>query len=641
MSTKPRSELVDETFEVLDESNVPKHPSKPIPFLSAMNEILTNATSAIGAVALFVNVLIIFISIIWRYALNEPLDWAEEIARALMVTIVFLGAATSMKRGRHLGVDLFLAWLPSYARAYIAHGSRWILFAVSAGLFLSSIDLISASLAQTTSTGLPQAIFAIPVFLGAVVMTTVALEHALQAKAKHVIISLLGVGVLSLIGFTFLKSMPVGVSGPGFLMLSCFVLGVVAGVPIAFTLAISAMVFFIANPNLPFVFFSQQVSAGVDNFVLLSVPFFLLAGGAMEVNGMSSRLVELIVRCMGRFRGGLNIAIVVAMAFFSGISGSKTADIAAVGGVLMPAIRRARQSSADAVGLFAASAVMAETIPPCVNMIIMGFVANLSIGALFIAGIVPAICILTLLLVAAVVFGKRINIEHAYPVRTPNKQLFLGAGVGIIMLLMIGRGVMAGVATATEISAVAVIYALVVGRLVFRELTIKATVKLFVDTAALSGMLMFIVAAATSLSYGLTMEMIPQNIAASLVTVGHNYGTWVFLIVSIVMVTIFGAVLEGAPALIIFAPILVPIAVQLGFNALHYAIVLLLAMGLGLFSPPIGLGLYSTCAICGVEMKHVIRPMFKYLIIVAIGLLIVAFVPALTVWLPKAMGYNF
>ena len=168
----------------------------------------------------------------------------------------------------------------------------------------------------------------------------------------------------------------------------------------------------------------------------------------------------------------------------------------------------------------------------------------------------------------------------------------------------------------------------------------RATVKLFVDTATKSGMLLFIVAAATSLSYALTMEMIPQKIAASLVSLGTNYGPGLFLVLSIVMVAVFGAVLEGAPALIIFAPILVPIGVQLGFNPLHYATVLIIAMGLGLFSPPIGLGLYATCAVCGVSMKEVIRPMFKYMAIITIGLFVIAFVPFLTVWLPKTMGYG-
>ena len=639
---------LDESLSMIDQEEEFHHgaatahavPPVPVPLLSAVNRGLTLATAYVGAVALAVDVLVVFASIFWRYALNEPIEWAEEVARALMVTIIFSGAATSMGRGGHIGVDLFLGWLPHRLRVYVAHASRWVLLFVSCGLMISSFDLVTASLVQTTSTGLPQVIYVIPVVFGAVVMSFVALEHALQAKAREVLISLFGVAFLALLAFAVVKSVPEGISGPGILMLSCFVLGIVAGVPIAFTLGISAMSFFLASPFLPFVFFSQQVSAGVDHFVLLAIPFFLLAGAAMEVNGMSTRLVELIVRCMGRLRGGLNMTIVVGIAFFSGISGSKLADIAAVGGVLMPAVRRARQSSKDAAGLFAASAVMAETIPPCVNMIVMGFVANLSIGALFVAGLVPAACLLILLIIAAIVFGKRINVEKAYPVRMPLKQLVIGAAVGLVMVIMIGRGVMAGIATATEISAFAVIYALIVGRLAFRELTLKATVKLFVDTAAKSGMLLFIVAAATSLSYALTMEMIPQKLAAHLVSLGTDYGPGVFLVLSIIMVAVFGAVLEGAPALIIFAPILVPIGVQLGFNPLHYATVLIIAMGLGLFAPPIGLGLYATCAVCGVSMKDVIRPMFKYMAIVTIGLFVIAFVPALTVWLPKAMGYG-
>ena len=647
MSSRTPTVLPDESFSLVSNEEEfhsvaaeQSLPAERIPFLSALNHGMTQATAYVGAIALFADVLLVFSSIFWRYVLNEPIDWSEEVARALMVTIIFAGAATSMGRGGHIGVDLFLGWLPHRVRVYVAHGSRWILLVVSCGLMLSSFGLLSASLVQTTSTGLPQFIYVVPVVFGAVVMSFVALEHALQANMKEVLVSLLGVAVLGLIGFVVLKTVPGGVSGPGLLMLSCFILGILAGVPIAFTLSISAMSFFVASPFLPFVFFSQQVAAGVDHFVLLAIPFFLLAGAAMEVNGMSTRLVELIVRLMGRMRGGLNMTIVVGMAFFSGISGSKLADIAAVGGVLMPAIRRARQSSKDAAGLFAASAVMAETIPPCVNMIVMGFVANLSIGALFVAGLIPAAALLTLLIIASIVFGKRINVEKAYPVQMPMKQLVIGAGVGLVMVLMIGRGVMAGIATATEISAFAVVYAIIVGRLAFRELTVKATVKLFVDTAAKSGMLLFIVAAATSLSYALTMEMIPQKLAAHLVSLGTDYGPGLFLALSIVMVAVFGAVLEGAPALIIFAPILVPIGVQLGFNPYHYATVLIISMGFGLFAPPIGLGLYATCAVCSVSMKEVIRPMFKYMVIVLIGLFVIGFVPSLTTWLPKAMGYG-
>ncbi|WP_054181158.1 TRAP transporter large permease subunit [Trabulsiella odontotermitis] len=622
-----------------DTSMAIKTPAGPLAYLSRLNKFLTTLTSWAGGLVLLINVLVVFASVIWRYALHSPIEWAEEMARAMMIALVFFGVATSTGRGGHIGVDLFLRFIPESVRPYVVHASRWVLFLVAVGLVISSYDLLMAARLQTTETGLPQIISVIPVLTGSVVMMLAALEHALTARAKVVLLSGAGIVVLILLGWLKLSLMADPATAAAGLMLICFVLGIIAGVPIAFTLGMSAMAFFICDPSLPFVFFSQQVVAGVDHFVLLAIPFFLLAGAAMEINGMSTRLVELVVRGMGRFRGGLNMTTVLSMAFFSGISGSKLADVAAVGGVLMPAVRRAKEDSEEAAGVFAASAVVAETIPPCVNLIVLGFVANISIGALFIAGLVPAACLLVLMLIAANRFGGKINIREAYPQMRPLLQLWLGAIVGLAMIFMIGRGVMMGIATSTEISAFAVVYAIVIGRLAFRELTFRATVKMFIDIAAMSGVLLFIVACATSLSYVLTIQMIPQQIAELLVGIGQSQGAWVFLLLTIVILIVFGAVLEGAPALIIFAPILVPIAVQLGFNALHYGIVMILAMGFGLFSPPIGLGLYTTCAICGVEMKNVIRPMVKYLVVSLFGIILIAMIPIITTWLPGLAGY--
>lgn len=622
-----------------DTSMAIKTPAGPLAYLSRLNKFLTTLTSWAGGLVLLINVLVVFASVIWRYALHSPIEWAEEMARAMMIALVFFGVATSTGRGGHIGVDLFLRFIPESVRPYVVHASRWVLFLVAVGLVISSYDLLMAARLQTTETGLPQIISVIPVLTGSIVMMLAALEHALTARAKVVLLSGAGIVVLILLGWLKLSLMADPATAAAGLMLICFVLGIIAGVPIAFTLGMSAMAFFICDPSLPFVFFSQQVVAGVDHFVLLAIPFFLLAGAAMEINGMSTRLVELVVRGMGRFRGGLNMTTVLSMAFFSGISGSKLADVAAVGGVLMPAVRRAKEDSEEAAGVFAASAVVAETIPPCVNLIVLGFVANISIGALFIAGLVPAACLLVLMLIAANRFGGKINIREAYPQMRPLLQLWLGAIVGLAMIFMIGRGVMMGIATSTEISAFAVVYAIVIGRLAFRELTFRATVKMFIDIAAMSGVLLFIVACATSLSYVLTIQMIPQQIAELLVGIGQSQGAWVFLLLTIVILIVFGAVLEGAPALIIFAPILVPIAVQLGFNALHYGIVMILAMGFGLFSPPIGLGLYTTCAICGVEMKNVIRPMVKYLVVSLFGIILIAMIPIITTWLPGLAGY--
>ena len=213
--------------------------------------------------------------------------------------------------------------------------------------------------------------------------------------------------------------------------------------------------------------------SGGANFVLLAIPFFILAGLAMEVNGMSTRLIELLVRMMGRMRGGLNVIMIVATALFSGISGSKLADIAAVGSILMPAVRRTKQDPNEAAGLLACTAVMAETIPPCINIIIFGFVANVSIGGLFLAGLVPAGVLALSLIAVAIVFGTRVDPAVAFAKRRAMLPLLGGGLVALVMVMMIGRGVTSGVATSTEVSAFAVVYAFVVGGLAFRELSLK------------------------------------------------------------------------------------------------------------------------------------------------------------------------
>lgn len=423
------------------------------------------------------------------------------------------------------------------------------------------------------------------------------------------------------------------------LVVGGFAASLAIGVPIAFALGLASLLYFVVEPSMPMLVYSQQVMAGAQSFVLLAIPFFVLAGLAMEANGMSSRLIELLVRMFGRMRGGFNVIMILATAFFSGISGSKLADIAAVGSILMPAIRRTRQDPNDAAGLLASTAVMSETIPPCINVIIFGFVANVSIGGLFLAGLVPAAVLAAALLVVAVAYGRRVDPDAAFERRRSMPRLVGGAVVALLMVLMIGRGVTSGIATSTEVSAFAVVYALLVGGLAFRELSFAKVVDLFVRAASMTGGILFIVAAASSLSYALTIEQIPQHLADHLVGIGQAYGPRTFLVIAVVVMIAFGAVLEGAPALIIFGPLLTPIATQLGLSPLHFGTVMVIAMGLGLFSPPFGLGLFATCAITETRMQDVVRPMAKYFLVLFLTLLLLVFVPQVSLWLPGRFGY--
>lgn len=595
-------------------------------------------TEYLSGVVLAANVVVVFVSVIYRYFLHDPVDWAEEIASALMVVLVFFGAATVLGRSQHVGVDLFRGLLPARWQPAMIHAGHWIIAGVSASLCFSSCLLLVESYGQTTPSGLPGWINVYPLVVGSLFMTLFAVANAVHGTIRFVLGSLLTCATLAAAVVAWNTLVPGHAVKPGLLLAAGFVGGLVLGMPICFVLAFSALLYFLAEPSLPILVYSQQVMAGTDHFVLLAVPFFVLAGLLMESNGMSSRLIELLLRVFGRVRGGLGLITIIATAFFSGVSGSKLADIAAVGGVIMPAVRQTGQDPNEAAALLACSAVMAETIPPCVNMIIMGFVANISIAGLFLAGVVPAAVLAVSLGIVAVVFGRKIDPDSAFARRRPLLPLLGGALVALIMITMIGKGVTSGVATSTEVSAFAVVYALVAGWLAFRELTLRSVTRVFVRSASMAGSILFIVAAASSVSFALTIEQIPNLVSNTMMTFGHDYGATMFLLLSVLIMIVFGAVLEGAPALIIFGPLLTPIAQQLGINPLHFGTVVVVAMGFGLFAPPVGLGLFATCAITGTQVKDVARPMLKYLAVLFITLVVLVLVPAFSLWLPTRLG---
>jgi len=601
---------------------------------------LLAATEVFAALVLAADVLVVLCSVVWRYFLHDPVDWAEEIARALMGMQVFLGAATTLARVQHVGIDSFRNLFPATWRPVLVQLCHWIVVVVSVALLLSSCALFADSRGQTTPIGLPQWIYVGPVVIGSALMLLFGIASALDGPGKTVWGTLVLAAVLSTVVWAWNAAMPAQAITPLVLLATGFVLSIVAGLPIAFALAFSALLYFLADPSLPMLVYSQQVLSGMDHFVLLAIPFFVLAGLLMEANGMSSRLIELLLRMFGRVRGGLNLIVITATAFFSGVSGSKLADVAAVGGIIMPAVRRTRQDPNDAAGLLAASAVMAETIPPCINMIIMGFVANISIGGLFIAGLVPAAFMALALALVAFAFGSRIDPDSAFEKRRAMLPLIGGALVGLIMIAMIGKGVTSGVATSTEVSAFAVAYALVVGGLAFRELSMRSVLRLFVRSASMAGSILFIVAAASSVSFALTIQQIPQQLSGFMMDLGHRFGADGFVLASTLLMIAFGAILEGAPALIIFGPLLTPIALQLGVSPLHFGTVMVVAMGFGLFSPPVGLGLFATCSITGTEVKDVVRPMLKYLAVLFVALLVLVFVPAFSLWLPARFGFG-
>ena len=597
---------------------------------------------AVCALILLGGVVVVFAGVVWRYLLGDPLEWSDEVALAVLIATTFLGAALTLQRGEHLGIQVFRTRLGPRWGARADGFAAWVVFAVAACLTWATIPLLDSVAGQTTVSGLlPASIDYWPMLLGAAAMTVFALFHLARVPPGAVLLS--GMVVAGAAGLAMLwGELAPAAPGPGiWAMLVVDAACLAAAVPVAFALAAGSLIYIAITGILPVVQFSQQMQAGVGNFVLLSIPFFVLAGLVMSVNGMSTRLVAFLDLVCGRVRGGLSVVMVVAMAVFSGISGSKSADVAAIGSIMLPAMRRTGYDERDGVALLAASAVMGETIPPCINMIILGYVANVSIGGLFIAGLLPAAVMAAVLILVAVLTTRRV-LGPAAPRRSTADVLRISAGAftAFLLVLIIVGGIVGGIATPTEVSSVAVLYALVVGGLAFREMTLRSFADFLVHSASLSGMILFIIASAEMLSYLLTVNLIPQNMAATLAGVGATAGPWLFMLIAIAMLVVMGSVLEGAPALILFGPLLFPAAQKLGIHPLHFGIVLVIAMGIGLFAPPLGVGLYTACAVGRVSMESVARPILKYLAVLAVALLLIAFVPAITLALPRWLGVS-
>jgi len=596
-------------------------------------------SDAIAALLLAADLLVVCGSVLLRFLFNAPVEWADDVARGLMVGSSFFGAASALARSENLGVAFFVDRLPAATRRVVDSIGALLVTGIAGTVAFNAIKLGSLTSGQTSGSGLPLELTFYPMGVGALFMTVFAADLFRRRPARDMVAGMVATGLIAGLYLAWDFVAPTSVPSSGTLMLAGFFITLFGGLPIGFALALAALTFIWVEGTLPGVIFAQQMARGIDNFVLLAIPFFILVGYLMEANGMSVRLIELLQRAVGRMRGGLNVVMVTSMVLFSGISGSKMADVAAVGSVLIPAARRSKQNPGGAVALLAASAVMAETIPPCINLIILGFVANLSIGGLFVAGLLPAGLMALALIAVSIIFGKRRASSDETEARPATSGLWSGAIASFGLIFMIFAGFKTGFATATEISAFAVVYAIVVGSLVFHELGLKTAAQSFVQAATRSGLVLFIVAAAQSLAFILTLQQVPHAVGEMMLSLSGSHGTWLFMLLSIVVLIVMGSVLEGAAALIIFGPLLLPVAVKLGLDPLHFGVVLVIAMGLGLFAPPLGLGLYGACLIGNVPIEQTVKPILGYLGLLFVCLLAIAFIPGISTALPHAFGY--
>jgi tripartite ATP-independent transporter DctM subunit len=405
---------------------------------------------------------------------------------------------------------------------------------------------------------------------------------------------------------------------------------VFSGVPIAFAFGLATFGYLALTTQTPTMVIVGRMDEGMSHLILLSVPLFVFLGLLIEMTSMARAMVEFLASLLGHVKGGLHYVLIGAMYLVSGISGSKAADMAAVAPVLFPEMKRRGAKEGDMVALLSASGAQTETIPPSLVLITIGSVTGISIADLFTGGLLPGVVLGVMLGLVVWLRCRREEGEAAPRAswRIVGKSLLI-ALPALALPFVIRAAVVEGIATATEVSTIGIVYSIVMGLLVYRRFDWRRVGPALVETASLSGAILLIIGAATGMAWSLTQSGFSRELASMMAQLPG--GTAGFLAVSIVAFILLGSVLEGIPAIVLFGPLLFPIARELGVPDVQYAMVVVLAMGIGLFAPPFGVGYYAACAISRIHPNAGIRPIVPYLVALVIGTVLVAAIPWISI----------
>jgi len=583
-------------------------------------------------------VCLVSIQVFARYVLNNTPPWSEELCRYLFVWASFLGACVAMRRAAHLGVDSLVVRLPPSVGAVLHHAVGGLVAVFAAILVWQGAMLVPAMATQRSPSmgiSLQYVFVAVPIaaaIMLALQLKTLAAAWASPALRAGIAVVVAGAIVVVLTG----KLVTVPASAAVVVLIATMVVLIAVNTPIAFAVGLACVVYVLLRGDLPLIVVPHRVIAGMDSFLLLALPLFVLAGDLMNTGGVTERLVGFARALVGHIRGGLGMTTVVSEYLFSGISGSSAADVSAVGSLLIPAMTRAGYRPELAVAIVAAASAMGVLVPPCLMMVVLASLTDLSIAALFMAGFLPAAAMAVFLMVLIYVQARRENLPREP--RPSMGEVARACGRGVLPLVapvIILGGILGGIVTPTEAAVLAVIYALILGLVIYREIRLRDIMPLLVNTASLTGMVMLLVGTASVLSWIFAAQGIPALIAGALL--GLSSAAALLLLVTIVIFVPLGAVLEGVPAMIILVPVFFPIIARFGIDPLHYGILVVAALGLGLFVPPFGVGFFIACALGRTTVETAARAYVPYVIALLLGLLLIAFVPWITLVVPRLM----
>lgn len=596
---------------------------------ASLDAILAPLVEVPAALLVLAEIVVLLAGVIGRYVFHTPIIWSDELASILFLWLAMLGSVVAFRRGEHMRMTAIVGMMNPSRRAFldvlaVTAALAFLLLIIHPAYEFAADEVFVTTPALEIANSWRAA--ALPIGCG-LMMVMALLQLARVSRWQIVVAAVVVVGAI--IGALILAQ-PV-LKGLGNYNLLIFFVGLVglmvfAGVPIAFSFALATFGYLALTTNTPTVVVVGRMDEGMSHLILLSVPLFVFLGLLIEMTGMARAMVGFLASLLGHVRGGLHYVLVGAMYLVSGISGSKAADMAAVAPVLFPEMKERGAKPGDLVALLAATGAQTETIPPSIVLITIGSVTGVSIAALFTGGMLPGVVLgITL---CAVVWWRYRDEDLSHVRRATWKEIGWAAIVAfpaIALPFVIRAAVIEGVATATEVSTIGIVYSILAGVLIYRKFDLRRIYPMLVETASLSGAILLIIGAATGMAWSLTQSGFSSMLATAMT--GLPGGIPMFLAVSIVAFIILGSVLEGIPAIVLFGPLLFPIAKQVGVHEVHYSMVVILAMGIGLFAPPFGVGYYAACAISRIHPDEGMKPILGYMVALVIGLIIVAAIP--------------
>lgn len=415
---------------------------------------------------------------------------------------------------------------------------------------------------------------------------------------------------------------------------SIFTILLALGVPIAFVLGISSFIYLLKT-QMPSVLVAQRVFVGLDNFLLLAVPLFILAGKLMNASGITRRLVDFFYILIGHIRGGLAYVNIIASIFFAGITGAGAADTAAIGSIMIPAMKKEGYTPEYSGAVTAISSTIGPTIPPSIAMVVYGAIAETSIAKLFLAGFIPGLLLGFAQILVAAYYAKRQKFsvrQKILSIQTVTKGFF-NTILAILMPVILLGGILSGVFTPTEAAGVAVFYALIVGFFVYRELTISDFLKILYETSVLTGTILIILAMAHLFGWILAAETVPEIVAKAMISITENRILILLLINLLLLFT--GTIMETLAAIILLTPILLPLAQSIGIDPVHFGIIITVNLNIGLATPPLGVCLIVASPIAKVPLEKIALSAVPFLMASIVVLLVITYVPQLVLLIPN------